>query len=89
MSYKKCHCGCTVFKVIETGSCDICRANGAWDDFNDKYTHNAAKIKRENLERTQVNDEGECDFGISCNAGCWIFECTNCDCSEMIPRVEY
>jgi len=94
MCIKKCKCGGDIFKIVESTSCDDCRANGVWDEDNEKYVHKGSDIVELNkrmddcLSRTQCSDEGYCDHGDNHNSGCWVFECINCDKEEMIPRIE-
>jgi len=87
-------CGVNAFRIIETTSCSKCRCNGVYNEEEEEYTHDMKTIKtmeKEDprlAERTQCWNEGECDMGSNHDAGCWVFECINCDCSDMIPRVE-
>ena len=88
-------CGSDAFLIVEATSCDKCHCNGVWDEENTEYTHDIDAIKAlekeqpESIERTQCSNECECSAGSNNNAGCWMFQCVNCYCSDMIPRTEY
>ena len=67
-------------------SCNDCYYNGVWNDEEDDY------ILKETLsideERTQVEDNGECEIGTAFGNGCYIFICNDCDkIVDKIPMI--
>jgi len=77
MKCKKCNC--PLFKIDIIPCCDDCRKNGAWDNLDgQKYITDEKIIFKNSLERTQVQDEGECSMGSAYGAGCYMFTCSSC-----------
>ena len=86
MKCKKCNC--PFFKIDIIPCCDDCRENGAWiagEGYSGEYTTDEILIFKEALERTQVENEGECSMGSAYGAGCYIFTCTSCGTRSYLP----
>jgi len=80
----KCKCGNELFKIINKLDCSKCIHNGI-------YTKDGGYIHKENADkglRNQVEDEGECELGISHGLGCYMFICSSCATKLNIPMVD-
>ena len=85
MEILKCKCGNESFKVTNIYDCSICQHNGAYrelevDGYEEhKYVYNEDLIKKFNLERNQIEEDGECQMGNGDGGGCSIFTCSKCE----------
>jgi len=66
-------CGNKSFN-IEDRECHNCDCNGV---YNDKLGHYEHPLKTTE-ERTQADEERECEMGHTWNAGCHFYICSSC-----------
>ncbi len=71
----KCKCGATIFNIFTKSECGNCKHNGAFNDDVDQYVYGEDADK---LDRTSVEDEGECQLGYSHGKGCHRYLCASC-----------
>lgn len=72
----KCHCGNKLFYIQDIPCCDDCNQNPAY--LNGKYIYDEKEIEDKELERTGVQDNGECNLGLAYGSGCYQFICAEC-----------
>ena len=72
----KCKCGGNLFTVQIIPCCSDCDQNPAHDGEN--YIYDQKEIDEKDLERSGVEDDGECKFGTAQGAGCYMFTCPKC-----------
>jgi hypothetical protein len=79
MKLTKCYtCKNELFKIINIPCCDECSENAAWDPEELAYTTDIKLIDEKELDRCQVEDDGECQFSHAYGAGCKMFICSEC-----------
>jgi len=89
MKLTKCQdCKNDLFKIITIPCCDDCSENAAWDPDEQGYTTDIKLIDEKELSRTQVQDEGECQYGTAYGSGCKMFVCSKCGRKENWPAIE-
>lgn len=92
MSALKCKkCGAELFKINIIHHCGNCEHNAAWDDAGSGYTTDLEIIESKNLDRTQVEDEGECRMGQGVSGdGCYMLTCAICGgWTDHLPVTNY
>ena len=72
----KCECGHDRFKIEKIPECHGCEFNGAWDET--EYTYDEKTIIQKSLQRTEANEEGNCQLGENYNRGCEMYACGKC-----------
>lgn len=73
------------FTIDEIIDCSKCVNNGAYDEDAKDYIYDEKVIKAKNLERNQVEENGECLFGTCSENGCNIMTCVTCMHQWIIP----
>jgi hypothetical protein len=82
----KCRkCTSVLFKVQIIGCCDDCSENAAWSPGEQGHTLNLEDINRHGLERTHVEENGECEMGEAFGSGCYQFICSECGGRTHLP----
>lgn len=84
---KKCKCGKEVFRIYESSCCSDCIHNDAWDEQAEEFTDDVEKIERGDLERTYVEENGECNIGSAHGEGCILIVCAECKEMFNIPYI--
>lgn len=82
----KCKCGNNLFLINIIPCCDDCDQNAAWDE--EGYTTDLKVIEEKGLERTHVENEGECEMDTAYGAGCYMFICNQCNHKMNLPVAE-
>lgn len=67
-------CNSEKMLVIIRTECDKCEHNGIYDDNNEEYVYTIETDEK----RTQVDDEGQCEYGTADGEGCHMFMCAGC-----------
>ena len=65
-------CSSTKMEVIIRTDCEKCKHNGV--DNTEGYSY----FLETDLARTQVADEGECEYGTAHGEGCHMYMCEGC-----------
>ena len=81
----KCKCGNFLFTIDIIPCCDDCSENGAWDSDTSEYVYDEGVINNFDLERDEVQNDGECRFDTAFGAGCYMFTCNNCNKKTNLP----
>ncbi|MCP4393540.1 MAG: hypothetical protein GY804_04645 [Alphaproteobacteria bacterium] len=66
-------CNNEFFKIKIIDRCSGCEHNGYYDEKEEEYLHGIS-----DMERTQVNENGECEMGPAWGAGCHMYICSKC-----------
>ena len=88
---KKCNSERMYLRKIS--DCTDCDFNGAWDEpgifIYDQEEINDRNLESNQIERDQVQENGECKHGIANGDGCWIVTCAKCgEFVEHLPLYE-
>ena len=87
----KCqNCGNNKFLIERIEECDSCEHNGAQLSTDSPYIYDAdiiisEKLKGNDIERDQVEYEGECNMGTAYGDGCYMIKCLKCGHLNHIP----
>lgn len=77
MKCSKCNNNLFYIKIIPC--CDDCSENPAYDEDTSDYTTDLKTIDDKSLERSGVENDGECNFGTAYGPGCYMFVCKECN----------
>lgn len=86
MNCKKC--GNNLFYIITESNCKDCVHNGAYSGITEDYIYDQESIDRENIERDEAFENGNCEIGECFGAGCHIYKCSKCENLDIFPVIE-
>lgn len=88
MKKLKCGCGNDKFKIEKRDDCADCVHNGANSGYSENktskhfdqgYVYDPEIIKELGIERSEAEDDGECEMGSAEGEGCYIYICSLCE----------
>lgn len=90
MTHKKvlCKCGNDSWKIADTLDCSSCKHNGAYSEKSEGYIYDQKTIDDELLDRTETEEDNQCELGSCFNYGCSMRTCTKCANDDILPMME-
>ena len=85
---KKCECGNDLFKIEIRSECHTCEDCGAYDEDAEEYIYDEEIINNKGLDRTEVEEDGQCKFDTAFGSGCHMYTCSKCGNKSNIPFLE-
>jgi len=82
----KCgNCQGLLFTITKKKSCHDCVYNGFFDEEADEWQF--GELPSNDIERTMVEEEGECFLNSAYGEGCYLFICSECSSKSNVALI--